>query len=641
MKAAGMKYLVLQAAAISYPGQVTQTYFPSILLNTKQVSDSDVVGALLRNAESAGMKVFIGIDMSNEWWNVYGNDTTWLYSQMKFDNQLCDELWSQYKAKYPNAFYGWYWAYEVDNVNWTSATQQSVLMKAMNIQLDHLDSTGERLPFLWCPFYNSAAGTPSAYESMWENVLAGLHTHSGDIFCPQDGVGASHIAVDQVASWYSALRQAVDTKPGLLMWSDVETFGGYGGNFVSATVDRLVSQLKTEQPYVDDYITWEWTYYDSPYHINPGFYETYMDYLKTDSVESIPPTPPAKLAGKVLSDGSVQLSWEPSTDDIGICGYDLLRDGKQIAQLQVPFISGDTGTSVAPTEYIDRGLDPAESYTYNVKAYDFAGNLSDTSSSISLKIPTYDVVSLGKPYNYSVSPSGSYPDPNKTKLTDGIYATAASYSDPAWVGFLTPDSFSVTIDLGKSIPVQQFNAEYLLDPQPAVYLPQKVSVSVSTDGSVFSNAGILQDSTPSDNSSSSIHDYYLTLSSPLNARYVKFTTVPGTAWTFVDEYSVVSNSTTAVAGLSSSTPTSFGLSNGFPNPFNPSTTVRVTLSRSGQMSLKIYNVLGQLVDVLEEGFKTPGVYTFQINMNPFSSGVYFCVLRQGTNMITRKLVLLK
>ena len=641
MKAAGMKYLVLQAAAISYPGEVTQTYFPSDLPNTKQVSSTDVVAALLSNAESAGIKVFIGIDMSNEWWNVYGNDTTWLYGQMNFDNQLCDELWNQYKAKYPNAFYGWYWAYEVDNVNWTSPTQQAVLIKAMNMQIDHLDSTGERLPLLWCPFYNSVSGTPSAYEAMWKNVLAGLHTQSGDVFCPQDGVGVGHSALDQLANWYSALRQAVDTKPGLTMWSDVETFEGYSGSFISAPVDRLVSQLKIEQPYVDDYITWEWTYYDSPYHINSGFYETYLDYLQTNSVETIPPSSPTNVTAEFLPDGNVDLSWKPSTDDIGICGYNVFRDGTLIGKLQVPFISGDTGTSVAPTEFIDKGLNPNTSYNYNVQAYDFAGNLSDTSSSITVETSNYKVVSLGKSYTCSVSPSSSYPDHGVTKLTNGIFATNASYADPAWVGFLTSDTINVTIDLGQPMAVQQFLGEYLLDPQPAVYLPKEVTVSVSTDGATFSRVGILADSTPGDSLSPSIHDYLYKLSTSVMAQYVRFTTIPGPAWTFVDEYEVLNNSATAIRQMLPSVPSEFALSNSYPDPFNPSTTVEVTLAKSGTMSLKIYNILGQRVDIVNQGYEAAGKYTYHISMDSFASGVYFLVLREGTEVAIRKLVLLK
>ena len=201
MKEAGMHYIIIQQVANSYPGKVTKTIYPSALPNTEAAKARngakypDVVDALLRNAETAGMKVFIGIDMNDNWWRVYASDTTWLYNQMRLDNSICDELWNRYKSKYPEAFYGWYWSYEVDNVNWATEAQQQVLINAMNIQLDHLTSSGKRLPFMWCPFMNSRLGTPEDYEKMWENVLAGIHTTTGDIFCPQDCVGAGGLKI--------------------------------------------------------------------------------------------------------------------------------------------------------------------------------------------------------------------------------------------------------------------------------------------------------------------------------------------------------------------------------------------------------------------------------------------------------------
>jgi len=88
-------------------------------------------------------------------------------------------------------------------------------------------------------------------------------------------------------------------------------------------------------------------------------------------------------------------------------------------------------------------------------------------------------------------------------------------------------------------------------------------------------------------------------------------------------------------------PVEFALSNNYPNPFNPSTTVKVSLKTSGLMSLKIYNVLGQLVRVVDEGYKSAGTYLYNINMDNYSSGVYFYTLSQGTNSITKKMILMK
>ncbi|HTR82428.1 MAG TPA: T9SS type A sorting domain-containing protein [Bacteroidota bacterium] len=88
-------------------------------------------------------------------------------------------------------------------------------------------------------------------------------------------------------------------------------------------------------------------------------------------------------------------------------------------------------------------------------------------------------------------------------------------------------------------------------------------------------------------------------------------------------------------------PSTFNLGNNYPNPFNPTTSIKVSLDRSGVMSLQVYNVLGQLVSVVEEGYKPAGQYTFNVSMDKFASGVYFYTLRQGSNIATKKMILMK
>lgn len=97
----------------------------------------------------------------------------------------------------------------------------------------------------------------------------------------------------------------------------------------------------------------------------------------------------------------------------------------------------------------------------------------------------------------------------------------------------------------------------------------------------------------------------------------------------------------AVNQIHNTVPTQFTLSQNYPNPFNPSTDIKVTLNNAGVMSLKIYNVLGQLVDVVAQGYKPAGAYSYNVNMDRFASGVYFYSLRQGSNVLTKKMLLLK
>jgi hypothetical protein len=98
---------------------------------------------------------------------------------------------------------------------------------------------------------------------------------------------------------------------------------------------------------------------------------------------------------------------------------------------------------------------------------------------------------------------------------------------------------------------------------------------------------------------------------------------------------------TGVKLASNLVPKEFELSQNYPNPFNPSTSIKVNLAHSGVMSLTIYNLLGQAVRVVDVGFKQAGEYVYDVNMNNLATGVYLYTLQQGTNSITKKMMLLK
>lgn len=93
----------------------------------------------------------------------------------------------------------------------------------------------------------------------------------------------------------------------------------------------------------------------------------------------------------------------------------------------------------------------------------------------------------------------------------------------------------------------------------------------------------------------------------------------------------------------------FQLYSNYPNPFNPETTIHYSLP-SGQVgydvSLKVYNTLGQLVTDLVEARQKPGEYSIKWNGKnstgvDMPSGVYFCVLQAGNHKATQKMLLVR
>lgn len=90
------------------------------------------------------------------------------------------------------------------------------------------------------------------------------------------------------------------------------------------------------------------------------------------AVDSAAPTIPGSLASPSHTDTSISIAWSASTDDVGVTGYRIYRNGAEV---------GDT----ISTSYKDTGLTADTSYTYTVKAVDAANNMSGSSNSLLVK----------------------------------------------------------------------------------------------------------------------------------------------------------------------------------------------------------------------------------------------------------------
>ena len=90
------------------------------------------------------------------------------------------------------------------------------------------------------------------------------------------------------------------------------------------------------------------------------------------------------------------------------------------------------------------------------------------------------------------------------------------------------------------------------------------------------------------------------------------------------------------------TVTEFYLSEAYPNPFNPSTKINFTVAENSITTLKIYNSLGQLVNTIFNGLAESGKnYSIIFSGDNLTSGIYFAVLESSTQILTKKLILLK
>jgi fibronectin type 3 domain-containing protein len=137
--------------------------------------------------------------------------------------------------------------------------------------------------------------------------------------------------------------------------------------------------------------------------------------------DNVAPSAPTGLTATAAGSSSVNLSWTASTDNVGVTGYNILRNGTKV------------GTSTT-NSYTDNGLASNTPYTYTVTAFDAAGNVSQPSNSVNVTTPavtTPPVIS-----NVSVSPAQT--SATVTWTTDTSSSSQVAYGTTTAYGSTTP-----------------------------------------------------------------------------------------------------------------------------------------------------------------------------------------------------------
>src|SRR5438132_6707130 len=115
---------------------------------------------------------------------------------------------------------------------------------------------------------------------------------------------------------------------------------------------------------------------DAAGNISPNSTSVSVTTASVSVADTTPPTTPIGLTAAAAGSTGANLSWSASTDNVGVTGYIVRRNGIQVA-------------TPATTSFADTGLSTATTYSYTVAARDAAGNISPNSASVS--IPTASV----------------------------------------------------------------------------------------------------------------------------------------------------------------------------------------------------------------------------------------------------------
>ncbi len=99
--------------------------------------------------------------------------------------------------------------------------------------------------------------------------------------------------------------------------------------------------------------------------------------------------------------------------------------------------------------------------------------------------------------------------------------------------------------------------------------------------------------------------------------------------------------TVGISQIGTNIPNSFALHQNYPNPFNPVTKIKFDVPKNTNAKIEVFNNLGQVIKVLQDGYVTAGYYETDFNATNLASGMYFYRLTAGNFVETKKMVVVK
>lgn len=353
MKKAGIEYLVLQSLAdkgYKKDGGNWNVYYDCDVEALKNATyGGDCLEPALKACQNAGIKVFVGLSMFDDFWSEAGIGS--LYQDVcRIAGDMMEDIYNKYGEKYKDSLYGWYYTPEISNGLLCQLTLDGII-KGINHIIDRINEVDASKPLLMSPFYSEYIATgPIVTLCNYVRFFNKVNFRDGDIFAPQDAIGAKWTREKSLEMTWKIYKAAFDTCPAdIKLWANCENFDGaiaseilggalspkiteYKSN-ITVTLDRFVRQMEVASEYAENIITFSYNHYYSPSNVNPAFINTYYDYLENGYVlEKEAPEAPEN-AIKAQAENGIKLSWDEAEDNFGIAYYRLEKNGKFLARI--------------------------------------------------------------------------------------------------------------------------------------------------------------------------------------------------------------------------------------------------------------------------------------------------------------------
>lgn len=241
IKDVGMNTLIVQYTAFKNPYN-NITWFNSANTFTT-IKSKHTLERVLASAQRKGIEVHIGLHFDDTYWQ-HQTDVAWLQTQANYCIVIAEEIQAQFGTHV--AFKGWYIPHEPEPNAYNTDEKVRLFREHFVDRISNRLHQLNNKPVSIAAFWNSSLSTPEQLQ----HFMAELSKSNLQIIMLQDGVGAQHVTLERLASYYEAAQRGLfeeNKNYKGVFWSDLETFASLNGEypFEPATFDRVKQQLET------------------------------------------------------------------------------------------------------------------------------------------------------------------------------------------------------------------------------------------------------------------------------------------------------------------------------------------------------------------------------------------------------------
>lgn len=369
MEEIGVEYLIIQGVASRSSDGSWTVYYPSHIDDFKGCCYGDVIENALKNSIGTDVKIIIGLADFDNWW--VDSALTGEYDYVcDIMSSMVEEISDNYFS-YRNHIAGWYFTPEIDNILNVKLSLNSIA-NGLNKLIDSINDSNLNLPIMLSPYYSEYMTIPSVLETipMWSYFFEKVNFREGDIFCPQDAIGAGWTRSGSLEKVWKMYYEAVHCSgKNIKLWANCECMNcaNKGGLFspprtletenAPCTLNRLIWQMNTASKYAENIIVFSYNHYYSPLTGNNAYNDAYKYYLSNGTIDA---EKPSKPEGFEKIDNV--LVWKEAEDNVGVAFYIVYRNDKEFSRIE-----GKCNTR----------LEVKDNEKYSVIAVDGSGNKSE------------------------------------------------------------------------------------------------------------------------------------------------------------------------------------------------------------------------------------------------------------------------